>query len=294
MPAESSHHREQHKKYTIVILPAKESGSPKRITLGKVDLLGIGAGIFLLVVLVVLGIYAYTPIGVYLPIPNPELENRFNKQIVAIQAQLSQLTEDLTFVREYNVRLRKALGEDLSPEDSAFIVAHPLSRNNRRVTAERPTDDVQRRSEEMPSDIQVDAGQPLSYVVKAVQVELPLTLPVKGYITQEYSPDQQHFGIDFAGKVGSTVHAATEGNVIFSSWTYDDGYMIIVAHGNGYRTAYKHNQALLKSTGEFVRRGEPIALLGNTGRTSYGPHLHFEVWKDGLPQNPKDYLLMVQ
>jgi murein DD-endopeptidase MepM/ murein hydrolase activator NlpD len=79
--------------------------------------------------------------------------------------------------------------------------------------------------------------------------------------------------------------------VIFSGWTYDDGYMIMIGHGSGYQTSYKHNEALLKEIGARVRRGEPIALLGSSGRTSSGPHLHFEVWKDAVPQDPKDYIL---
>ena len=70
--------------------------------------------------------------------------------------------------------------------------------------------------------------------------------------------------------------------------------MIILSHGSGYFTIYKHNQSLLKSASEFVKRGEPIALLGNSGNTSYGPHLHFELWKDGQPQNPDDYMIAIE
>jgi len=67
--------------------------------------------------------------------------------------------------------------------------------------------------------------------------------------------------------------------------------MIIIAHGDSYLTVYKHNQSLLKSPTAYVRRGEPIALLGNSGKTSLGPHLHFEIWKDGIPRDPSQYLL---
>lgn len=129
---------------------------------------------------------------------------------------------------------------------------------------------------------------------RTVEVDLPLTMPVIGYITQEFDPRQQHFGIDFAGKEGIPIYAAADGSVIFAGWTYDDGYMIMIEHGGGYRTTYKHNQALLKSIGEYVRRGETIALLGNSGKLSYGPHLHFEVWKDGIPKDPREFLLTTQ
>jgi murein DD-endopeptidase MepM/ murein hydrolase activator NlpD len=87
------------------------------------------------------------------------------------------------------------------------------------------------------------------------------------------------------------VVAAADGYVVFSGWTYQDGQVLILSHSGGFLTYYKHNQSLLKSANIFVRRGEPIALLGNSGRTSSGPHLHFEVWKDGAPVDPARYLL---
>jgi murein DD-endopeptidase MepM/ murein hydrolase activator NlpD len=80
--------------------------------------------------------------------------------------------------------------------------------------------------------------------------------------------------------------------VLFAGWTYEDGNMLIIAHGGGYATVYKHNQTLLKNTLNAVKRGEPIALLGSTGITSAGHHLHFEVWRNGVPQDPNDFLLV--
>ncbi len=87
------------------------------------------------------------------------------------------------------------------------------------------------------------------------------------------------------------MRAAADGYVVFAGWTQDDGNTIIVSHAGGFLSFYKHNHSLLKAAGMFVRRGEPIAGLGNTGETSLGPHLHFEVWKDGSPKDPAVYLL---
>ena len=98
--------------------------------------------------------------------------------------------------------------------------------------------------------------------------------------------------MDIAGQRGTPVQAPGDGVVLFAGWTYDDGNMLIIAHGGGYLTVFKHNQSLLKSALSGVKRGEPIALLGTSGRTSLGPHLHFEVWKNGLPQDPNEYLLV--
>jgi murein DD-endopeptidase MepM/ murein hydrolase activator NlpD len=85
--------------------------------------------------------------------------------------------------------------------------------------------------------------------------------------------------------------AAADGNVVFSGWTYNDGYVVIMSHTSGFMSLYKHNQTILKSAGSFVRRGEPIATLGTSGTTSSGPHLHFEIWKDGIPVDPSTYMI---
>lgn len=299
MPAKSSHHKTKNQKYTIVFFPSSESKTPRSITVDKMGLIGLCVGSFTVIALIVMGMLAFTPLGMYVPISNPELENRYHKQVVAIQERLTQLTEDVVSLREYNLRLRRALGESISPYDSAFIASQlRMPRTDRRIDNERPRNgrDAAQQLNESPLTQLIEnrgpsSAQPAAFVVKAVQTELPLTLPVRGYVSQEFNPDQQHFGIDVAGKEGSPIGAASDGSVIFSGWTYDDGYMIMLSHGSGYRTTYKHNQALLKAPGAFVRRGEPIALLGNSGITSYGPHLHFEVWKDGVPHNPKEFLL---
>lgn len=298
MPTESDHHRERKRGYTIVLLPESETGKQKSITASKLGFLSLGLSAFILVAAIVMGALVYTPLGVYIPIPNPELENRYHKQIVAIQEELAQLTTDLMWLREYNVRLRKALGENVPSGDSTLMAAQQrFQRTDRKrsTTGEQevlePPGQPSLRSE-FQKPIPLLAGQ--SGITKVQQAEFPLTLPVTGYVTQEFKPEEQHFGIDFAGKEGSTIYAAADGNVIFAGWTYEDGYMIMIDHDNGYRTTYKHNQTLLRSVGEYVRRAEPIALLGNSGKLSYGPHLHFEVSKDGISLNPRDFLLTVQ
>lgn len=296
MAEESVHHRAQNQQYTIVFIPASEVGIPKKITVGKVGLVGGALGLLTLIAGIVICALIYTPLGLYVHIPNPELENRYNTQIVAIQERLSQLTENLVTLRGYNVRLRKALGENISPDDSAMIAVNLVARQSGSRVREEPQGNSRRAARGFET-LNPAEGLAPTVVVPAVwrlQPEFPMTLPTHGYITQEFDAERQHLGVDFAGKDGSIISAAADGIVVFAGWTYDDGYMIMLAHGNGYRTTYKHNQALLTSADVVVHRGEPIALLGNTGNTSYGPHLHFEVWKDGVPMNPKDFLITLE
>mgnify|MGYP001388067831 CR=1 FL=1 len=121
----------------------------------------------------------------------------------------------------------------------------------------------------------------------------PLIPPTVGFVTREFLPVDFHYGIDYAAKEGTPVAAAAPGHVIFAGWTPGDGNMLMVSHARGYVTVYKHNKSLLKSVGDEVRRGEVIARVGNTGRST-APHLHFELWKDGIARNAGNYLLPSQ
>ncbi len=117
------------------------------------------------------------------------------------------------------------------------------------------------------------------------------TSPSNGYISRGFSPDNGHMGIDIVVKIGTPVYASSGGYVIFADYTVRDGYMMILAHSDGYITVYKHCSVLMKKTRDFVFEGELIALSGNTGEITTGPHLHFEIWKDGKPINPQNLLI---
>jgi len=106
--------------------------------------------------------------------------------------------------------------------------------------------------------------------------------PVSGFISRGFSAENGHMGTDYALKVGTPVYSAANGYVVFADYTVNDGYMIILAHTDNYITVYKHCSQLLKSQRDFVTQGELIALSGNSGKLTTGPHLHFELWKDGF------------
>lgn len=117
--------------------------------------------------------------------------------------------------------------------------------------------------------------------------------PVNGFISRGFDPDIGHFGVDFVVKTGTPVYAAANGFVIFADYTVKDGYMMILSHPDNYITVYKHCSSLLKHTRDVVQQGEIIALSGNTGEITSGPHLHFEIWKNGYPIDPKLELINI-
>ena len=111
--------------------------------------------------------------------------------------------------------------------------------------------------------------------------------PIKGEITQQFDPSNNHFALDLSADVGTPVKAVLDGKIIFSEWSVDTGYVLILDHGDNIISVYKHNSKSLKEQNIFVKAGEVIAYSGNQGTLSTGPHLHFELWKNGTPINPE-------
>jgi murein DD-endopeptidase MepM/ murein hydrolase activator NlpD len=115
--------------------------------------------------------------------------------------------------------------------------------------------------------------------------------PASGYISRNFDPEKGHMGVDFVVKTGTPVYVSANGFVIFADYTVKDGNMIIISHPGNYISVYKHCSILLKKERDTVIQGEMIALSGNTGEITSGPHLHFEIWKDGIPINPITILI---
>jgi murein DD-endopeptidase MepM/ murein hydrolase activator NlpD len=297
MPGESIHHKKKGRKYNVLIVPSDDAG--RRISFNaRPWLLGVMlALVFLVTGAITFMTLNYTPLALVLPVTNPILEQKYGRQIVALQEKLSKVTSDVLLLQSYNDKLRRVLGDDTKPDSSATAQGVP---------SESQKGSYQMEEERLPVESAAGDPQPIGSVtttantaprpvttheVRNGDVNLPLSFPTEGFITRTFDAEKRHFGIDIAGKTGTPVYAAADGHVIFAGWTVDDGNMVIIAHTNGFVTFYKHNQTLLTGNNVFIKRGEPIALLGNSGKTSLGPHLHFEMWYDGLPHDPDGFFL---
>jgi murein DD-endopeptidase MepM/ murein hydrolase activator NlpD len=215
-----------------------------------------------------------------------------NRRIYQLEQQINSWSQEqeklLGLMGVKNVRSSYSSLKDLatSGTNSAGI---------RRSTSAQPADLSIKPSKTAQSNIirqnRRSSGSVLS--------NLPTQLPVKeGYLTGEFAPEywlygKRHFGIDIAANGGVEIQAAGDGAVIFAGWTPVLGNLIILHHGDDLFSFYGHNKQLLVNERTFVRKGDPIALLGNSGQSS-GPHLHFEIWQNGKPVDPRDYLLAFQ
>jgi murein DD-endopeptidase MepM/ murein hydrolase activator NlpD len=287
-----THHRSKRSRFTLVFSREEDAANARSFRLAKWQLVLVTAIAVMTVGAAFYALVTLTPVAEFIPLPNPALENKYSRELLALNRRVLGMMEELVRLRAYNVRLRNALGERVAMTDSGDVVELPTGSTRRVREAVPPSQG------EMAQPVAVMPAVPRSVplATSAAQelsgaIAFPAILPAQGYITRGYANDINHYGLDIAGKTGSLVVVAADGTVLFSGWTPDDGTVLIVAHGGGFVTAYKHLQSALRPAGARVRRGDPIGLLGDSGRTSTGPHLHFEIWKDGVPVDPTRYLI---
>jgi murein DD-endopeptidase MepM/ murein hydrolase activator NlpD len=115
-------------------------------------------------------------------------------------------------------------------------------------------------------------------------------VPLKGIVTNTFNSASQHFGVDLVSEPNARICSVLDGSVIFSGWTLETGYVIYIQHDADLISVYKHNAELLKTTGDRVKAGEPVAIIGNSGEFTSGPHLHLELWHRGNPVDPQQYI----
>lgn len=114
--------------------------------------------------------------------------------------------------------------------------------------------------------------------------------PINGFISDAYDVKKSHFGVDVVAKTNEPVKSIADGTVIFSDWTQDGGYVLMIQHSGNMISVYKHNAELYKKLGTFVNAGEIISIVGNSGEMTNGPHLHFELWYNGNSMNPEEFV----
>ena len=114
--------------------------------------------------------------------------------------------------------------------------------------------------------------------------------PANGTISDGYNIEKRHYAVDIVVPKDSPIKATADGTIIFAEWTAETGFVVIIEHAHGLLSVYKHNSSITKKQGDLVKAGEVIATAGNTGEYTTGPHLHFELWSDGYPINPTNFI----
>jgi murein DD-endopeptidase MepM/ murein hydrolase activator NlpD len=260
----------------------------------RLTLLNVYVVLSTLVVVVaffVLLLVFYTPLRRYVPGYGKLDENSI---LFEMQRELDKLETELATHRTYSEGFRRMLvgDEPIAMKRDSILTNYELPDSMAEVT--RIEEDEMLRKELELSEKERER-ELLSRSLNISPKDLPIEQmyfvpPVSGTISAGFTPGRQHFGVDVMAPQNTPIKAIMDGYVFFSDWTLETGHTIGIQHENNLLTFYKHNSALLKKVGSIVNAGEAIAIIGNSGTLSSGPHLHFELWHNGKPVDPEDYL----
>ena len=194
------------------------------------------------------------------------------------------LKTKLAVLENYTKALRPVLTGEITPEsiDSIQVEARQRLVDERKLNATKEDSLFREKVERKTRFALTNSTQN--------RVNVIFFAPLSGNISQNFDSSANHFAVDIVAKAGTPVKATADGTVIFSGWTTETGYVILLKHANNYISVYKHNGNLLKEQGDFVKSGEVIATVGSTGELTTGPHLHFELWSGGYAVNPTNFI----
>lgn len=271
------------KKITVILLDDSRPGEDNSYQFKPTKFFMFLTLICVMLSIFVALIFMLTPLGALL----------YSKEDAEMRAQVESITQrvialqDSLIVRDYQLSemkdvIRLSIDTTLAM-DERFSSMFDNDQQLEDLFANRFDDDL--TSERVST-----SGIIFSNVFKAAP-DFPTGFPVNGTLTRGYEPENAHYGIDVATKEEELITSIADGTIVNASWTIRDGYVISVQHAGGLLSVYKHCSSLTKKSGDVILKGDIIGTTGDVGVSSSGPHLHLEIWKDGLAQDPAIYLI---
>lgn len=267
-------------KYKLVILNSESFEERFSLILSRLNVFLIIGAITAFLIIGTGLLIAFSPLKGYLP---GYTSVSMKRQVIKLNHLSDSLSYELALKEKYLNNIRNIInGESVGEEIIVDDVEEPSFSD---VSFIKNTEDsllrVQVEEEERYNLFKRDEDNST----------LPLFFkPIRGVVIDSIDHQKAHYGIDIVAKENEVVKATLDGTVIISSWTSETGNVIAIQHSSDFISVYKHNSVLLKKEGVSVRAGEAIAIIGNSGKWSSGPHLHFELWQKGTCIDPQLYI----
>ena len=281
---------ELQRKRRIIVLDQITFEEKRVFTTSKLALFIYSSFIFISLLLLFFIFISITSLKTFIPgYPNPtENQALLDKQIFIdnqLEAIIQQQEDDERYIKNLKELLNGSIPTNVLDSFNKESIQPQKGKNDVVSESEKSLrEKVQNREK---YEIDVFQGGALS---SDVLPELLLYPPIKGEITNKLNVSNGHFGIDIIAPKNEAVMAILKGTIINNSWSPENGHVIHIQHKKNLISVYKHNSETLKSMGESVDAGEPIAIVGNSGTLSEGPHLHFELWHNGFPIDPEKFI----
>lgn len=274
-------------RYRLVILNDSSFEEKFVLRLKPLSLfIGVGATIIFLIVFVIC-LIAFTPLREYIP---GYADITMRRSLINLAVKTDSLEYELALKTKYIENINDVISGTIKP-DSINSKRDTTKNYKALIIANKPSkEDSILRSEVEHKErfsLAMGDGKPANNGVSSFFFFTPL----KGTVTTSFKMSEEHFGVDVVAKENEAIKATLDGTVIMAAWTTETGYSIQIQHSNNLVSVYKHCSALMKKTGAFVKAGEVIAIVGNSGEQTTGPHLHFELWYNGNAIDPQDYMV---
>ncbi|MCF8238590.1 MAG: M23 family metallopeptidase [Saprospiraceae bacterium] len=274
------------KPYRLVILKEDSLEEVGAYTLTPLSLYVLISSLLVALSFVVVMLIVFTPLKRWIPGYG---DTSMDPELISLRTKVDAMAKQLELQKRYTENVRQILtGEVQKPpqEKEPGFVLDSLTEVKR-----VEEDQMLRNNFQLGEGLRKQQTIPVATSNNKTPLErLYFTPPIKGEISAGYMPDKDHNGVDILAPKNTPIKAVMDGFVILSDWTLETGNTIGIMHDNHVVSFYKHNSSLLKKRGSFVRAGEAIAIIGNTGTLSSGPHLHFELWYQGKPVDPTRFI----
>lgn len=267
-------------KYRFVVLNEETFEERFSFKLNRLNVIILGSVFAFLLVGLTAFIMAFTPLREYIPgYSSSALKKRASDLVYKVDSLQQQLEVNDIYIKNIQQVLTGKIKDITFNKDS--------------IVEQLRIEDANFASTALDSAFrdEVEREDRYSLFERATKkTDIVFFAPISGKITDTYRPKDKHFAIDIAVQKDTPVKAVADGTVIFTGFTAETGFVIILEHAKGFLSVYKHNASLHKEQGDLVKSGEAIANAGSTGALSTGPHLHFELWNDGYPVNPLNFI----
>jgi len=271
-------------KYRLIIMNDNTLEEKFSFRLSRLNVIAFFSGFGLFMFICFLLLVGYTPLNEYVP---GKASSSLYKKLIAITIKTDSLEKAL-LENELYIKNISTIVTGKGPIEILTEKQNLSTNPESEISFKKSKDDsLLRLSVESEDKLSISASE------KTTQIDLESLLffaPIKGVVTNGFNRKDEHFGTDIVAKENELIKCVYEGVVVISNWTSETGYVIGVQHENSFFSLYKHNSTLFKTVGDRVKSGDAIAIIGNSGELSSGPHLHFELWHQGTPLNPEDYI----
>lgn len=268
--------------YRMVIINEETFEERIQFKISKLSVLMLSLLSFSAIAGLVYASIAYTSLKEYIPgYDSTELRKQAVQNLFVTDSLITLYNQNLQYLNA----IRAVLNEDISFEDPERMDQSLQVENQDapEFISSIPEDSLLRAFVSQQDKYNPDLSS------SNVTLETLLLPPAIGPISQGFNTEESHFAVDIVLEANTPIKSIADGRVVFAEWTAQTGYVIIIEHSQGILSVYKHNAALSKEQGDVVQGGEVIALAGNTGELTTGFHLHFELWVEGYPMDPKNF-----